>query len=178
MWVASTKECKAELRGHEHVVECVSWAPDVALPHVADACGIEVTTIEGLQFWCVVALFYCCYCCFAVQEERRPRPRTVPDIREQGQNNKTVGRHHWSMPHDSGERGESKLRYWWLHSLSLSLSFLDWSWQLGSRSMLPPWRWEDHSERRWWQDITDLGLQESTMSEVIRSTYPLCYNHR
>ena len=50
MWVASTKECKAELRGHEHVVECVSWAPDVALPHVADACGIEVNTIEDLQF--------------------------------------------------------------------------------------------------------------------------------
>ena len=33
-----------ELRGHEHVVECVNWAPDVALPHVADACGIEVST--------------------------------------------------------------------------------------------------------------------------------------
>ena len=45
VWVASTKECKAELRGHEHVVECVNWAPDVALPHVADACGIEVSTI-------------------------------------------------------------------------------------------------------------------------------------
>ena len=43
VWVASTKECKAELRGHEHVVECVNWAPDVALPHVADACGIEVS---------------------------------------------------------------------------------------------------------------------------------------
>ena len=42
MWVASTKECKAELRGHEHVVECISWAPDVALSHVAEACGIEV----------------------------------------------------------------------------------------------------------------------------------------
>ena len=42
MWAASTKECKAELRGHEHVVECISWAPDVALSHVAEACGIEV----------------------------------------------------------------------------------------------------------------------------------------
>jgi len=39
--VASTKECKADLRGHEHVVECVSWAPDVALSHIADTCGIE-----------------------------------------------------------------------------------------------------------------------------------------
>ena len=42
VWVASTKECKAELRGHEHVVECITWAPDVALPHIADTCGIEV----------------------------------------------------------------------------------------------------------------------------------------
>ena len=42
MWAASTKECKAELRGHEHVVECISWAPDVALSHIAEACGIEV----------------------------------------------------------------------------------------------------------------------------------------
>ncbi len=42
VWVASTKECKVELRGHEHVVECISWAPDVALSHVAEACGMEV----------------------------------------------------------------------------------------------------------------------------------------
>lgn len=41
VWVASTKECKVELRGHEHVVECISWAPDVALSHIAEACGIE-----------------------------------------------------------------------------------------------------------------------------------------
>ena len=48
MWVASTKECKAELRGHEHVVECISWAPDVALSHVAEACGIEVRVFHNL----------------------------------------------------------------------------------------------------------------------------------
>ena len=34
VWVASTKKCKAELHGHSHVVECVSWAPDSALPYV------------------------------------------------------------------------------------------------------------------------------------------------
>ena len=39
----STKECKAELRGHEHVVECVAWAPDVAVPHIADAAGMQVS---------------------------------------------------------------------------------------------------------------------------------------
>jgi len=47
VWVASTKECKADLRGHEHVVECVSWAPDVALSHIADTCGIEVSQGKG-----------------------------------------------------------------------------------------------------------------------------------
>lgn len=45
--MASTKECKADLRGHEHVVECVSWAPDVALSHIADTCGIEVSQGKG-----------------------------------------------------------------------------------------------------------------------------------
>ena len=43
--MASTKECKSELRGHEHVVECVAWAPDTALPHVAEAVGLEVRAI-------------------------------------------------------------------------------------------------------------------------------------
>lgn len=40
--MASTKECKAELIGHEHVVECVSWAPDVAVPHIAESAGMQV----------------------------------------------------------------------------------------------------------------------------------------
>ena len=43
MWVASTRECKAELRGHEHVVECVAWANDASLSQVADAVGIQVS---------------------------------------------------------------------------------------------------------------------------------------
>ena len=46
--MASTKECKTDLRGHEHVVECIAWAPDVALPHIADTCGIEVSWEGGL----------------------------------------------------------------------------------------------------------------------------------
>lgn len=28
VWVVSTKECKLELREHDHVVECVAWAPE------------------------------------------------------------------------------------------------------------------------------------------------------
>lgn len=49
VWVASTKECKAELRGHDHVVECVAWAPDVALPHIADAVGMEKNASSSQQ---------------------------------------------------------------------------------------------------------------------------------
>lgn len=42
MWVVATKECKCDLRDHEHVVEDVAWAPESANPFVADAAGIEV----------------------------------------------------------------------------------------------------------------------------------------
>lgn len=42
VWVTATKECKAELREHEHVVECISWAPESAYPTVLEATGSEV----------------------------------------------------------------------------------------------------------------------------------------
>lgn len=42
VWVVATKECKAELREHEHVVECVSWAPESAYSTILDATGSEV----------------------------------------------------------------------------------------------------------------------------------------
>ena len=42
VWVASSKECKAELREHEHVVECIAWAPDTAHPTILEATGSEV----------------------------------------------------------------------------------------------------------------------------------------
>ncbi|KAF5892619.1 clustered mitochondria protein isoform X1, partial [Clarias magur] len=41
VWVVATKECKAELREHEHVVECISWAPESASPTILDATGSE-----------------------------------------------------------------------------------------------------------------------------------------
>ena len=28
VWSLQSKDCKVELRGHEHVVECLAWAPD------------------------------------------------------------------------------------------------------------------------------------------------------
>ncbi|BFZ04715.1 hypothetical protein BsWGS_07754 [Bradybaena similaris] len=42
VWVTATKECKAELREHEHVVECIAWAPDSAQPAINEAAGSEV----------------------------------------------------------------------------------------------------------------------------------------
>ena len=42
VWVTATKECKAELREHEHVVECIAWAPDTAAPAILEAAGGEV----------------------------------------------------------------------------------------------------------------------------------------
>lgn len=49
VWVVATKECKAELREHEHVVECISWAPESAHPTILDATGSEVRTLKCLS---------------------------------------------------------------------------------------------------------------------------------
>lgn len=42
VWVVASKECKAELREHEHVVECIAWAPESAYPTILEATGSEV----------------------------------------------------------------------------------------------------------------------------------------
>ena len=49
MWVVATKECKCDLRDHEHVVEDVSWAPEAANPYVIEAAGIEVILYFGFS---------------------------------------------------------------------------------------------------------------------------------
>lgn len=41
IWLVSTKECKAELRAHEHVVECVAWAPESASISINEAVGVD-----------------------------------------------------------------------------------------------------------------------------------------
>lgn len=48
VWVVASKECKAELREHEHVVECISWAPESAYPTILDATGSEVRDCSDL----------------------------------------------------------------------------------------------------------------------------------
>ena len=42
VWIVATKECKCDLRDHEHVVEDVAWAPESANPYIMEAAGIEV----------------------------------------------------------------------------------------------------------------------------------------
>ena len=43
VWVVSSGECKAELREHEHVVECITWAPETAHPAINEAAGTDVS---------------------------------------------------------------------------------------------------------------------------------------
>jgi len=42
VWVVATKECKAELREHEHVVECLAWAPECAHTSINEGAGVDV----------------------------------------------------------------------------------------------------------------------------------------
>ena len=37
VWQLATGQCRAELREHEHVVECIAWAPDSAAESINDA---------------------------------------------------------------------------------------------------------------------------------------------
>lgn len=41
VWVVASKECKAELREHDHVVECIAWAPESANPAINEAVGTD-----------------------------------------------------------------------------------------------------------------------------------------
>ncbi|KOX75516.1 Lissencephaly-1 like protein [Melipona quadrifasciata] len=41
VWHVATKETKVELRDHEHVVECIAWAPDSARASINAAAGAD-----------------------------------------------------------------------------------------------------------------------------------------
>ena len=41
VWAAASKECKVELRDHDHVVECIAWAPDIASSAINEAAGVD-----------------------------------------------------------------------------------------------------------------------------------------
>ncbi|ENN73068.1 hypothetical protein YQE_10306, partial [Dendroctonus ponderosae] len=41
IWSVTSKECRNELRGHEHVVECIAWAPDASASAINEAAGAD-----------------------------------------------------------------------------------------------------------------------------------------
>lgn len=47
VWVTATKECKAELREHEHVVECIAWAPEASHPEINEAVNADSKKGKG-----------------------------------------------------------------------------------------------------------------------------------
>ena len=54
VWVIATGEVKADFREHDHVVECISWAPHSAYSNIATAAGLQVCMIllDGTFFTC------------------------------------------------------------------------------------------------------------------------------
>jgi len=49
VWVISSGECKAELREHEHVIECITWVPDSAASFVNEAANSEVSHLTEIK---------------------------------------------------------------------------------------------------------------------------------
>ena len=41
IWMVASKECHSELRAHEHVVECIAWAPEVSSHAINEAAGVD-----------------------------------------------------------------------------------------------------------------------------------------
>lgn len=69
VWVVASKECKAELREHEHVVECITWAPESSYPTILDATGSEVKDLcdfEALGVSRATSLQLCMSFCFVL----------------------------------------------------------------------------------------------------------------
>lgn len=60
VWVVATKECKAELREHEHVVECISWAPESSYSTISEATGSEVRGCHLLPFFFLSPVVFLC----------------------------------------------------------------------------------------------------------------------
>lgn len=45
IWAIDTWEFRAELRSHDHVVECVAWATDAAVPVICEAANIDMKKV-------------------------------------------------------------------------------------------------------------------------------------
>lgn len=44
VWVTGTKECRGELRDHDHVVECIAWAPEGASESICHGSDMKKST--------------------------------------------------------------------------------------------------------------------------------------
>ena len=95
VWQAGGKDVKVEMRDHDHVVECVAWAPEAATQAVneaaRDAAGGDNKN-RLVKFVCrlVAQLPH-----VSVQ---RLLPRPLPGQREQGQEHTSVGREQRPVP--------------------------------------------------------------------------------
>ena len=49
VWNVQTNQCDMELRDHDHVIECVAWAPKTAYENICAAAGIEVCHVIMLD---------------------------------------------------------------------------------------------------------------------------------
>jgi platelet-activating factor acetylhydrolase IB subunit alpha len=49
VWLVQTGECKLEMRDHDHVVECITWAPESANAAINEAAGNDnkIGTLAG-----------------------------------------------------------------------------------------------------------------------------------
>ena len=70
VWQAGGKDVKVEMRDHDHVVECVAWAPEAATQAVneaaRDAAGGDNKNRLDIGQICIVAqLLHCSMCLFS-----------------------------------------------------------------------------------------------------------------
>lgn len=83
VWVVASKECKAELREHEHVVECIAWAPENAHSTILEATGSEVLGTCWLLFHSLLLTFFLhLYCRARKVESLVPSFCLDPEIKQ------------------------------------------------------------------------------------------------
>lgn len=58
VWVVATAECKVELREHDHVVECIAWAPEAAHSFVNEAVNTDVSNELHSSVSCFSVLLF------------------------------------------------------------------------------------------------------------------------
>ena len=52
IWVVASKECKLELNDHDHVVECIAWAPENSHQTINESIGNTVSFFISFVLLC------------------------------------------------------------------------------------------------------------------------------